>query len=229
MRSLLLCAALATGPLAAQVVPAFADGDVAQLRCRVVDVDGKNDHLCWLVVEVENGGDVGAEPLTFRITLAPKKRRDPPQTEVFERVSLPRLGRFGRPAPAGGKQRYWLATSLVGDRRKYDVEVTAASWHRGEIVAEPEFVAGKLEQVQMESLAGRFSVTRVPLKNPFVHDVDALFLVTMTQPSDDVHLIGVRLGAAQAIDWNLTSLGGAAGPPPPRRRRSGSAGGPPSG
>lgn len=197
----LLCAA--TRPAACQqdvAQPEFvAEGDLSALRCKVVEIGGE-ERLGWLCVEVHNGGDLAAEPLTFAIECKGK----PPVQEQFRRTRLPHAQRFGRSVAPSGKQRYWVGTSRPSKRRgDYSVSVQSACFHRGADVTRPELLAGAPDQVQKTSLAGTFPITRVPLKNPFDCDLDALFLVELSQPRDVVHLYLARVPAGGALDWDL--------------------------
>ncbi len=206
----LLATVLLAGSACAQLTPPeFVDGDLADLTCTVRDVGDHTEFTAWLVIEVKNLGTAAAEPLAFRVELPPQKRGESARVETCERTLQPRTRRFGRPVPPGGTERYWIATSLVGKRRRYDVSVAQACWHHGDAVPEPELLAGEPKQVQMSSLTGTYPVTRVGLENPLDFDVDALFLVTLAQPIDVVELYGVRVPAHGKRDWNITARPGA--------------------
>lgn len=210
LAGILLCPLLAAQALVEARIPTFANGELNALNCRVVKRGGKGDFACWLVVEVHNTGTIACEPIAFEVTLPAKRRKDAPRIERFERTKMPRAQRFGRPVLAGKKQLYHVATGLVGDKRKYSVRVVHASFHDGATIAKPTLLAGKAKQVQATSLAGTFPITRVALHNPLAHDLDALFLVTLTQPKDLVELYAVRLAAGQQRDWDIYSRPGAA-------------------
>ena len=177
--------------------PAFEAGDPAALTCRVVAQKPAEDGRLLLTVEVNNRSSLAAEPLVFELE-QPQGKGQPPQVETFARAQLPHVARYGRPAPAGGKQTYLVP---VGPAKKgtWSARVTAASFGRDLAVAEPAFRFGKPEQVQRTSLAGTFPVTQVAIGNPLPCDVDVLMHVTYQQPKDCVELVGVRLPAGATL------------------------------
>jgi hypothetical protein len=202
-------ACLAGSAFAQGAEPEFVAGELTDLACSVSRVGGTSEYAAWLVVEVRNRGAAAAEPLAFRIELPAAQRGAPARVETFQRTLQPRTRRFGRPVPAGAAESYWISTSLLGKRGQYRVTVEAACWHRGSRVEAPALVSGVPEQVQRSSMAGTFPVTLVQLENPFDHDVDALFLVTLKQPLDAVELYGVRVPARGRRAWEITTR-----PPP---------------
>jgi hypothetical protein len=187
--------AVAQGP----VEPAFATGDLATLDCRLVAIQAVEDGVQRLTVEVHNRGTVAAEPLAFRIEL-PQKKPQPPAVATFVRAQLPHAARHGRPAPAGGKQTYVLSTWLAGKKGQLSVHVTAAAFGSDLAVPKPAIAFGKPEQVQRESMAGTFPVTKVTVTNPLPREVDVLVLVTYEQPKDVIELVGLRLPAQGTRD-----------------------------
>jgi len=210
--SLNLCLCIAAPPAAALRAqgagePVFATGDPASLTCRVVEVRPAGEPFQLLVVEVNNPGATPAEPLEFVVEVADKKP-NPPRTARFARVQLPAVQRFGRAAPAGGKQSYFVPTALPGKKAQFAVRVASASFYTGGEVGKPDLQIGEPTQVQRTSLAGTFPVTQVTLHNPFERDLDVLLLVTLKQPIDAVELMGARLPARGKIDWVVTSRGG---------------------
>ncbi|MCA8947862.1 MAG: hypothetical protein KDE27_00065 [Planctomycetes bacterium] len=203
--------ALLAATATAQTQPKFATGDPSTLSCRVVDVDELDDHARIVTIEVKNPGPTAAEPLAFEIRWRDRKAKTE-RVERCERAALPHVARWGRPTPAGGKQRYRIRTSLPIGKRGAEVAVVAAAFHDGAPVAAPEIGIGTPEQVQRTSLAGTFGVTQVALHNPFDHAVDLLLQVELTQPTDCTELFGVRLPAGGDLDWLLTSRPGSASP-----------------
>lgn len=186
--------------------PRFVAGDAAALECRVVAV-AAGRYGTRLTVDVHNRGTVMAEPLEFTIEVADKATKQP-RRELYQRVTLPFVGRYGRPAGPGDKQTYFVPTSLPGKRGEHTVRVRTASFYDDGAVAEPRLAFGKPTQVQRESLAGRFPVTEVEVDNPLDRDLDALVLVTLQQPTDVVELMALRVGAKQRRRWIVSGPAG---------------------
>lgn len=202
-----LFAAVAPAQIAVQD-PVFTTGSTDQLDCRVLEVRPVDGVTQLLTVEVKNRGAAAAEPIEFRIELKERKVQ-PPRSELYRRVQLPLVQRFGRPAPAGGKQTYVLATNLPGKKAQYAVSVTTACWCDGGVVAQPDLHVSEPEQVQRTSLVGTFPVTRVELQNPFDREVDVRLLVTLAQPTDCVEVMGLRLPAGGRESWVISTRVGA--------------------
>ncbi len=202
LRSFAVPFLLAASSVAQAPEPQFVAGDVAALTCRVLDARALEAPFQVLTIEVANRGAVAAEPLTFRLEL-PAKKGEPQPTETFVRVQLPLVNRYGRPAPAGGKQTYQVPTALPGKKAQVTVRVVDASFYDGGVVSRPDLRIGAPVQVQGKSLAGDFPVTQVKLHNPFDRDVDVLLAVTLQQPRDAVEVYGLRLPANGAVDWMI--------------------------
>lgn len=207
-----LLPALLGAALAAQdttPLPTFVEGDPAQLSCQVVDADVIDKWANLLTIEVQNGGAAAAEPLVFELSWTDRKSKEELQHRV-DRVRLPHMARYGNPTPAGGKKRYLVRSHLPFKKGhgKGSVRVSAASFYRGGAVEAPDLGIGRPEQVQRDSLAGTFPITKVTLRNPFDRDLDVLLRVKLSQPLNCDELYGVRLPAATAHDWLLTSRPG---------------------
>ena len=188
-------------------VPEFGVGDVGDLACRVLAV-AEDREVRLLTVEVKNSGALAAEPLTF--ALESKDKAGAVQREIFRRVQLPLVRRFGRPVIAGGERIYLVPTRLPLGRGAKGVRVDAASWCEGGVVAAPDLAIGAPQSVPRESLAGVFNVTEVALANPYDRDLDVLLKVRLVQPHDTVVLAGLPLAAGQRRAWILPSLPGTA-------------------
>ncbi|MCB9876494.1 MAG: hypothetical protein H6835_02740 [Planctomycetes bacterium] len=186
-------------------MPRFGDGDVDRLACRIVDQGGQRENGSWLVVEVENRGAVAAEPVVFAIAPSGRDRATGDERRT-SRGRLPDLRRFGRPVAPGQKQRFWLRTSVPGDRKKLQARVVEACFHDGPPVPEPAGLVGAIDHVQRESMIGTFPVPLVKLHNPLDRDLDVLMLVTLSQPRDGVELFGARIAAGKTLDWVLWSV-----------------------
>ncbi|MGH8310763.1 MAG: hypothetical protein ACRETX_13330, partial [Steroidobacteraceae bacterium] len=202
----LLCSIVVLSARAQAQSPAFADVEIEKLSCKVVDVDPVDEFTQLLRVEVQNRGAVDAEPVEFQIEL--DARKGTPQTERYRRVQLPLVRRFGRPAPAGGKQTYLLATNLIAKKGQHRVSVVTACGSTGGQVAQPDLGIGAPTSVQRTSLAGTFPVARVTLSNPLDADMDVLLRVTFTQPKNTVELMGLRLLAKKPREWIIASRPG---------------------
>ncbi len=191
--------------------PTFETGNVTSLGCRVVDARPCGETFTLLSVEIVNSGRAAAEPLDFTIELPTKstgKKAESSRVEVFHRATLPRFHRYGRPTPPGGKQKYFLATALNGKKAEYRVAVASASFvNRGD-VSKPELFVGGPKQVERTSVVGTFPVTAFELKNPFDRALDALFLVTLTQPLDSTELVGVRIPAGASRNVEIATRPG---------------------
>lgn len=187
--------------------PKFVPGECAALEARVVAARQVEGALQVLTIEVGNKGTVAAEPLQFCLEV-PAKKPDPPQVATFSRAQLPHAARFGRPVPAGGRQTYFVPTVLPGKKGQFTVRVTAASFVEGGAIDEPAVTIGKPEQVQRESMAGTFPVTKVAMTNPLDATLDLLLLVTFEQPRDRIDLVGVRLDPRSTRDVLVVTLPG---------------------
>ncbi|MBK8101598.1 MAG: hypothetical protein IPK26_31335 [Planctomycetes bacterium] len=188
-------------------VPSFGTGNLDSLTCKVSSLEPTSEGWQTMVVEVTNRGPLAAEPLEFEIVLRERKV-DPPRTETFRRVSLPLVARYGRPAPANGRQTYTLTTALPGKKGAFDVRVIAASWYGNGDVPKPEVKISEPKGVQRTSLAGSFPVTEVSFTNPFDRELDVLCLVTLTQPVDVVDLMGFRLPAKATTPFVIATRPG---------------------
>lgn len=186
-----------------------ADRDLAALSCSIVESKlGAGGTL--VVVEVRNGADAAAEPLTFELVTKPKKKGAATTTLAVQRVLIPHVRRHGRPTAAGGKERYPLLLRWYDADVRFEARVTSALWNApwpGPAPSKPKLaIEGPKAADSVNHQGVKVKATRVQLRNPEAFDVDVLFRATCTAPRNGETLLGVRLRAGEVRDWIVAQL-----------------------
>jgi hypothetical protein len=192
--------------------PRFASEALASLTCAVVQHEPSAFGV-RLLVEVRNASTtLAAEPLAFELTRTDKKARKNEENVSrveIARVSLPFVRRFGRAAPAKGRERYWLQAGFAAEEARFEARVTRASWFEGAPAPRPSIDVGKPQRADFTANDGRaLGATAVALSNPHSLDIDLVFLATFAAPRDTEALLGVRIRAASEREWIISQLPG---------------------
>lgn len=210
--ALSLCLALTGASTAATspqvTAPAFASADVSALECSVVKVEAQ-DWGTLVQVEVRNPGALAAEPLVFELTASPTKKGAPLAPERVARVDFPYSRRFGRPAPAKGKERYWLHTRLLAADAKFEASVLEASFFSGAAHPKPAFELSKPGRVDLPGVDNApHTVTSFKLEQNSGFDLDLVFRAKFSAPRDQDALVGVRIRSGAEREWIISELAG---------------------
>jgi len=199
----LLCAVATTAPLRSQAVerPAFVDGDLGRIACKVTAATVQFGEVTRLEVEVHNRGTVAFEPTVFEVRTA----KDAPAVR-FERAPLPRLWRTGRTVPPRKKQRFALQIAGAFDRpRALDVAVVEGNFTRdGSPIDTPPIVIVRSEHGTTSTASGTVPTTTVHLRNDLDATVDAILSIRTTAPVDGDVLVPISLGPREEAARVLT-------------------------
>jgi hypothetical protein len=187
----------------ARETPRFTTGNLSDLKCDVASLD-EAAGFRRIAIDVKNGGTVAAEPLVFEVVVTPKVKKDgAPVKHSLARASFPFAGRFGRPVPPNGKQRYELQLSIPKAAVSVTATVRSANWFGAKegVVAEPKVAIEKLGTTQVTGTTGdRVEAASARLSNPLSCPVDLVLLATYKAPLDSRSLVGVRLAANESRD-----------------------------
>jgi hypothetical protein len=178
------------------------------LTCKVVKEEPGKLFATRLWVEVSNTGPLAAEPLEFLVRQEPKsvKGNAGPFETTVARAAFPFAARYGRPAPAGGKNRYWLQAGSARDDVQWSVKVTRAAWPKGGVLPKPDVQVGAIEAIPMKDVQGQeTTVCRVKLSNRTPRTLDLVFHVSVRQPREGEALAGVRVPPGE-IEWVVSEL-----------------------
>ncbi|MCY3003794.1 MAG: hypothetical protein NTV21_18510 [Planctomycetota bacterium] len=187
-------------------VPKFGAADVAQLECAITKVEPQE----WgtlLQVEVRSPTALAAEPLAFDVVAKSSKKGVELAPERIWRVDFSYVGRFGRPAPVKGKERYWLHTRLLAADVKFEVRVGEASFFTGAAAAKPKFELSKPSRVDVPGYDSTpHAATAFHVSQTSGLDLDLVFRASFTAPRDQDALVGVRVRSGVEREWILSEL-----------------------